>query len=150
MATKVEQNPNVPKLDFSALPKLHVYGMPVPTPVVETTSAAQPSKVFTVSNPSYVFGVGLDPDKNGIPQPQWMQVPTLQALGLSLEIVEKLQSGFIATTTEPGFVKSSTEVNKIFVHEDGTMEVNPIDVMKLTQNPEDTLVINGGMVENGN
>jgi hypothetical protein len=140
MATKVKQNPNIPRLDFST-------AIPIVKP---TESTPEPPKVFTVSNPSYVFGVGIDPDKNGIPQPQWMKVPTLQALGISKEIIEKLESGFIATTAEPGFVKSSTEINTVYVHEDGIMEVNPIDVMKLTQNPEDVLVINGGMVENGN
>jgi len=43
-----------------------------------------------------------------------------------------------------GVVTSSTEMNKVTVAADGTMEVNTISVSKLVQNEGESLVLNGG------
>jgi hypothetical protein len=39
-------------------------------------------------------------------------------------------------------------MNKIAVNEDGTMEVNSLNVNKLVQNDSDTLILNGGASKN--
>ena len=64
----------------------------------------------------------------------------------------------IATDTLVGAVKSVTlasdgsnataAMNKIAVNEDGTMEVNSLNVNKLVQNDSDTLILNGGASKN--
>lgn len=50
----------------------------------------------------------------------------------------------IANTETLGGVKSATGENKISVAEDGTMEVNSVNVNKLTQDKDTMLVLNGG------
>ena len=50
----------------------------------------------------------------------------------------------IATNTILGIVLSSSADNKVSVLNDGTMEVNSINVNKLVQTDGDTLVLNGG------
>ena len=42
-------------------------------------------------------------------------------------------------------IKSSDEVNKVKILEDGTMEVNALNVTKLTQNDEDVLILDGSI-----
>lgn len=49
-----------------------------------------------------------------------------------------------ATNNTIGVVLSSDEENKIAVGADGTMEVNSLNVNKLTQTDGDTLILNGG------
>lgn len=50
----------------------------------------------------------------------------------------------IATLERLGRVKSSNKENYIKVQEDGTMEVNSLNVMKLTQTEGDLLILDGG------
>lgn len=49
-----------------------------------------------------------------------------------------------ATAEVLGLVMSSTAENKVSVGADGTMEVNSVNVNKLTQTEGDTLILNGG------
>lgn len=49
-----------------------------------------------------------------------------------------------ATAEVLGLVKSSTAENKVSVGADGTMEVNSVNVNKLTQDENTTLILNGG------
>lgn len=61
------------------------------------------------------------------------------------EIVEYIVDAVpIATLERLGRVKSSNEENYIKVQEDGTMEVNSLNVMKLTQTDGDLLILDGG------
>ena len=50
----------------------------------------------------------------------------------------------VATTEAVGTVKSATGENKVTVAEDGTMEVNKININKLVQTAGDVLILNGG------
>ena len=49
-----------------------------------------------------------------------------------------------ATAEKGGLVKSSSDLNKIAVAEDGTMEVNQISTSKLYNDTDDELILNGG------
>ena len=49
-----------------------------------------------------------------------------------------------ATTEKAGLVKSSSEVDKISVAADGTMEINSISTSKIFNDPDNELVLNGG------
>lgn len=49
-----------------------------------------------------------------------------------------------ATAQQLGLVKSSAEENSVEVSDSGVMYVNSLNVNKLTQSPDDTLVLNGG------
>lgn len=50
----------------------------------------------------------------------------------------------LATLQQSGVVISSSEENKVKVGDDGTMEVNSVNINKLVQNEGDTLILNGG------
>lgn len=50
----------------------------------------------------------------------------------------------IATTELSGVVKSSEDTNSISVQDDGTMEVNEINVNKIVQDSGDTLILESG------
>ena len=64
--------------------------------------------------------------------------------GTLLEIADKVVNIPVATSTLLGVVMSSTTENKVAVAEDGTMEVNSLNVNKLVQSAGDTLVLDGG------
>lgn len=64
--------------------------------------------------------------------------------GTLLDIVDKTVDIPVADTTVLGLVMSSVAENKIAVAEDGTMEVNSLNVNKLVQTTGDTLVLDGG------
>ena len=49
-----------------------------------------------------------------------------------------------ATAEKAGLVKSSSEMNKIAVAEDGTMEINQMSVSKLYVSEDDEFILNGG------
>lgn len=49
-----------------------------------------------------------------------------------------------ATAEKAGLVKSSSEVDKISVAADGTMEINSISTSKIFNDPDNELVLNGG------
>ena len=55
-----------------------------------------------------------------------------------------VQKTTVATDSILGLVMSSDAENKISVATDGTMEVNSLNVNKLTQTTGDTLILNGG------
>ena len=50
----------------------------------------------------------------------------------------------VATADVAGTVKSATGENKVAVAEDGTMEVDSININKIVQTEGDTLILNGG------
>ena len=64
--------------------------------------------------------------------------------GTLLEITDKTVDIPVATGTILGVVMSSTAENKIAVAEDGTMEVNSINIDKLVQTEGSELVLDGG------
>lgn len=75
------------------------------------------------------------------------QVNTLESVkvaGVALPIAEKSVDIVIATQQACGVVKGSDAENKVSVGIDGIMEVNNINVNKLTQTEGDTLTLNGG------
>lgn len=53
----------------------------------------------------------------------------------------------IATAENAGTVKSSDDINKISVNEDGTMNVNSVSVGKLVQADDDYIIMNGGSAD---
>lgn len=67
--------------------------------------------------------------------------------GSALPITEKAVDIPLATAEVLGVVKGSTAENKIAIGEDGTMEVNSLNVSKLAQTAGDTLILNGGTSE---
>lgn len=50
----------------------------------------------------------------------------------------------VATEEQSGIVKSSTSTNNVAVHEDGTMEVNEVNINKIVQDSGDTLFLASG------
>lgn len=64
--------------------------------------------------------------------------------GVALDVVDKSVDIPMATNNLLGVVMGSDAENKVSVAEDGTMEVNSINVNKLTQSDKDLLVLNGG------
>lgn len=63
--------------------------------------------------------------------------------GAALNISEKAVDIPLAGETA-GVVTSSTEENKVAVAEDGSMEVNSLNMNKLVQSEGDTLILDGG------
>ena len=61
-----------------------------------------------------------------------------------LDIVDKTVAIPVASSTLLGAVKSSVAENKVAVAEDGTMEVNSLNVNKLVQSEGDVIVLDGG------
>lgn len=75
------------------------------------------------------------------------QVNVLESIkinGIVQNIVDKSIDISIATDSLLGVVMSSVAENKISVSEDGTMEVNSLNVNKLVQNEGAILILNGG------
>jgi hypothetical protein len=75
------------------------------------------------------------------------QVNVLEAIkinGVAQTITDKAVDIPIATDTLLGVVMGSAAENKIAIAEDGTMEVNSLNVNKLTQDEGTTLILNGG------
>ena len=64
--------------------------------------------------------------------------------GTALPISDKAVDIPMATTEALGVVLSSTAENKVAVGVDGTMEVNGVNVNKLTQTEGELLILNGG------
>lgn len=64
--------------------------------------------------------------------------------GKPLVISNKIIDIPIATLEQCGVVKSSAIENKVAINDDGTMEVNSINVNKLTQTDGDTLILYSG------
>jgi hypothetical protein len=75
------------------------------------------------------------------------QVNVLESVkinGTALEITEKTVDIPVANSTLLGVVMASVAENKIAVAEDGTMEVNSLNVNKLVQTEGDVLILDGG------
>lgn len=70
-------------------------------------------------------------------------IEVIKLAGVALNISEKEVNVPIAGTTL-GVVLSSTEENKVAVAEDGSMEVNSLNMKKLVQSDGDTLILDGG------
>lgn len=110
--------------------------------------AALASKVDAVAGKGLStndFTDELEEKLNGITagaQPNVIEV--IQANGTALPISEKTVNIPAATAQALGLVKGSDAENKVAVAADGTMEVNSLNVSKLTQTEGDTLILNGG------
>ena len=72
------------------------------------------------------------------------KIESVKIGGTALDITEKSVNVPVATNTLLGVVMSSTAENKIAVGVDGTMEVNSLNVNKLTQDAGSYLVLDGG------
>ncbi len=70
-------------------------------------------------------------------------IEVIKLAGVALNISEKEVNVPVAGTTL-GVVLSSTEENKVAVAEDGSMEVNSLNMNKLVQSNGDTLILDGG------
>lgn len=70
-------------------------------------------------------------------------IEVIKLAGVALNISEKEVNVPVAGTTL-GVVLSSTEENKVAVAEDGSMEVNSLNMKKLVQSDGDTLILDGG------
>lgn len=71
----------------------------------------------------------------------------LKELVLGTQKVEQINGSVtipIATTELSGVVKSSESTNSVSVQNDGTMEVNKINVNKIVQDSGDTLILESG------
>ena len=71
-------------------------------------------------------------------------IEAVQINGVVQTITDKTVNIPIATNTTLGVVKSSTDENKVFINEDGTMEITNININKIIQDESTTLVLNGG------
>lgn len=75
------------------------------------------------------------------------ETPKNIALGDSTNILVKNKNKTVilpVANSSLGVVKTSVSENRISVQPDGEMEVNSLNVTKLIQNAEDTLILNGG------
>ncbi len=68
----------------------------------------------------------------------------VQINGTALSITEGAVNIPVATAALLGVVKSSNEENKILVSAQGTMEVNSVNVNKLSQTEGEAFILNGG------
>ena len=69
---------------------------------------------------------------------------TIKINGVAQAITDKAVNIPVATDTLLGVVMGSDAENKIAIAEDGTMEVNSVNVNKLVQTENEYLVLNGG------
>ena len=72
------------------------------------------------------------------------KIDAIKVNGVALTIEDKSVNIPIATTSALGVVHSSAAENKVSVADDGSMEVNNINVNKLVQSGDDILILNGG------
>lgn len=70
-------------------------------------------------------------------------IEVVNLAGKALNIAKKAVNIPLAGDTA-GVVIGSTEENKVSVAEDGSMEVNKINMSKLVQSEGDTLILDGG------
>lgn len=78
------------------------------------------------------------------------QVNILEAIkinGVAQAITDKAVNIPIATDTLLGVVMGSDAENKVSVAEDGTMEINSVNVNKLVQDENTALILNGGSAQ---
>ena len=72
------------------------------------------------------------------------KIDAVKINGTDLVITDKSVNIPLASNTTVGVVLGSTTENKVSVGSDGTMEVNSVNVNKLSQTEGDTLVLDGG------
>ena len=77
------------------------------------------------------------------------EVNTIVAIKLgdnesTLPLTDRIATIPVATAEQYGVVLSSAEENKVAVRDDGTMEVNSLNVNKLTQSDDEYIILNGG------
>lgn len=71
-------------------------------------------------------------------------IEVVKVNGVALNIADKAVNVPLAAGENAGVVVSSAAENKVSVGEDGTMEVNSLNITKLVQAEGDTLVLDGG------
>lgn len=71
-------------------------------------------------------------------------IEVVKVNGVALNIADKAVNVPLAAGENAGVVVSSAAENKVSVSEDGTMEVNSLNITKLVQAEGDTLVLDGG------
>ena len=75
-------------------------------------------------------------------------IEIVKIAGTTLGIIDKSVDIPIATNETLGVVLGSTAENKVDIDADGTMEVNSLNVNKLTQTDGEVLILNGGSSSN--
>ena len=106
---------------------------------------AEINDVYSYEDKKYIW--------NGV---EWLELTTAEFYATQQEVnylttrVAALEDGIIlslATEQDAGAVKSSNDINKIFVNQDGTMSVNSIGVDKLVNNGYTLILSNGQATE---
>lgn len=71
-------------------------------------------------------------------------IETIKINGIEQEVTDKVVDLPMATAEKLGFVKGSDAENQVAILEDGSLEVNTLNVNKLVQTDGETLILNGG------
>ena len=101
-----------------------------------TTNRDSVAGLFDTTNASKLNGIEAGAQVNDL--------EVVKIAGVVLPISDKSVDIPIATAEVLGVVISSTAENKVSVSEDGTMEVNSVNVNKLVQTDGEALILNGG------
>ena len=101
-----------------------------------TTNRGSVAGLFDTTNASKLNGIETGAQVNDL--------EVVKIAGTALPISDKAVDIPIATAEALGVVMSSAAENKVSVGADGTMEVNSVNVNKLTQTEGEALILNGG------
>lgn len=101
-----------------------------------TTNRDSVAGLFDTTNASKLNGIEAGAQVNDL--------EVVKIAGTALPISDKAVDIPIATAEALGVVMSSTAENKVSVGADGTMEVNNVNVNKLSQTEGEFLILNGG------
>ena len=101
-----------------------------------TTNRDSVAGLFDTTNASKLNGIEAGAQVNDL--------EVVKIAGVALPISDKSVDIPIATAEVLGVVISSAAENKVSVSEDGTMEVNSVNVNKLVQTDGEALILNGG------
>ena len=101
-----------------------------------TTNRDSVAGLFDTTNASKLNGIETGAQVNDL--------EVVKIAGTALPISDKAVDIPIATAEALGVVMSSAAENKVSVGADGTMEVNSVNVNKLTQTEGEALILNGG------
>lgn len=101
-----------------------------------TTNRDSVAGLFDTTNASKLNGIEAGAQVNDL--------EVVKIAGVALPISDKSVDIPIATAEVLGVVISSAAENKVSVSEDGTMEVNSVNVNKLVQTDGEVLILNGG------
>ena len=105
-----------------------------------TTNRDSVAGLFDTTNASKLNGIEAGAQVNDL--------EVVKIAGTALPISDKAVDIPIATAEALGVVMSSTAENKVSVGADGTMEVNNVNVNKLSQTEGEFLILNGGSSAN--